>query len=420
MGTRLFRTGWNLLAGGFLSLALACQAGLGAGSDDSWLYPLWVPTDVAVVDLDGDGRADVVTLATVKLFQGGAFEGQLQVYLQTAPGLFAPPDTYAVGSFPWRVYGVDLDGDGVRDLVFTDPDARKISWMRQDPQARGHFLPTEVIDSGLNAYELGVGDLNGDGVPDLAIPDATQGVTRMALRYQDPLHRGSFLPRGELATPGAPDNLVAGDIDGDGRTDLFTWIHTASSGYTANGLLGLSLQGADGKLGTFVNLATRTGLNVQRLALGDADGAGRRALLAYFTPSELGFRALLAALPQDSAGVFSAPVYTDVNALDGREDVVFADLNGDGRTDAALAGSFPVGSPSVMKSKLNLLMQSGSGALSLATTFELPFLASRLGAGDLDGDGRPDLVLLDSHDQAYVLMQSHSSPGSFEAPRTLR
>ena len=67
-----------------LSTLVACGAG---NPDDNWLYPLWVPTDVLVADINGDGRADILTLAMLAS-SASQREGRLLVRLQsaTAPG----------------------------------------------------------------------------------------------------------------------------------------------------------------------------------------------------------------------------------------------------------------------------------------------------------------------------------------------
>jgi hypothetical protein len=82
---------------------------------------------------------------------------------------------------------------------------------------------------------------------------------------------------------------------------------------------------------------------------------------------------------------------------------LFADLDGDGRPDAGVAGFFPEGSPSVVHARLNRFTQSGAGAFALVSSSELSIDASRVTAGDVDGDGRNETVLLGSEDRFVVL-----------------
>ena len=48
--------------GAMLATSLALH-GCGGGDDTDWLFPLWVPTEVLVADIDGNGHADILTLA---------------------------------------------------------------------------------------------------------------------------------------------------------------------------------------------------------------------------------------------------------------------------------------------------------------------------------------------------------------------
>jgi hypothetical protein len=414
MRAHLQRAGATALA------ALLTAGGPAACGGDLIKVPFRVPTDVVVVDLDGDGRADVVTLASVVMGVGRKV-GQLQVYRQTDAGTFAAPETYEVGAYPWRVHVVDIDGDGAPDLVITDVEAWTVSWMRQDASSRGRFLPPAVIDSGLHAYDVGVADLDGDGAPDLAIPDVSKGATRLVLRYQDPARRGTFLPGVDVTAPGAAGDLVAGDLDGDGRADLAGWFYDPPINDTPSGRLGVSLQGADARFGTFTTLAANTDHVAQKLALGEVDGDGRTDLLAFFKPASNASRPLLTAVRQVGQGAFAPPVSTEVGDPCGVDDATFADLDGDGRTDVAVVGTHPDDSGR-LRSTLCVLLQDGRGAFTLATAIGLPVqvLATAIAAGDLDGDGRPDLVVFGGNDPVLVLRQSTTTPGTFESPKPLR
>jgi hypothetical protein len=268
---------------------------------------------------------------------------------------------------------------------------------------------------------VGVADLDGDGAPDLAISDDRRGTTRLVLRYQDPARRGTFLPGVDLATPGGSGDLVGGDIDGDGRADLVGWFYRDPIGYTPDGFLGVSLQGLDGGLGPVTTVAALTDHVIVRLAIGDVDGDGRKDLLAYLWPASSASRPRLIVAQQAGPGTFAGPVSTDIDRPCGVEGATFADLDGDGRTDAAVVGTHP-GDSGLLWSSLCVLSQAGDGTFRQAVVIPLPVevQAGVVGAGDLDGDGRPDLVVLGGKDPALVLAQSSTTPGIFEPPRPLR
>jgi hypothetical protein len=389
-------------------LLTACGGGGGGGGGGDhagWLYPLWVPTDVAVADLDGDGHADVLTLAQFAA-SGNQREGRLIVHLQTAPGVFSAVQTAIVGEYPWKLAVGDLDGDGAADVAVVDAGGSRGVWvLLQDHGHRGQLLPAREVVSGVSAYDVALADLNGDGAGDLAVADGTTGSARLELLYQDPAQRGSFRPAVALTVPGTATTAVAaGDLDGDGRSDLAMTVALPRDGYTPNSAIGISLQRPDGTMGPVTTLAPQRGLNTARMTIADYDRDGLNDVFAYGTPFSVDYEAKLMVMLQGPVpGRFAAPAETSMRGLKGIDDAVFADLDGDGGPDAAVAGFFPVGSPSVVHARLNRFTQSGAGAFALVASSDLPVDGSRVTAGDVDGDGRNETVVLGSADRFIVL-----------------
>lgn len=400
---------------GFISII---GSGSGGGGDDSWLFPLWVETDVVVSDIDVDGRNDVLTLAMLSTSMSHR-EGHLRVYRQIDQGGFSAPSTYIVGEYPWQLVASDIDGDALPDLLVTDPDSRDVWLWLQNPDSIGQFLPQQLIASGMRAYETAVADFNNDSTSDIAIVDSHVGSNRIVMLYQDPGHQGMFLPAVDLMLPGSSSNIAAGDLDGDGLADMLAWIYLEPSGWTPNGVLAISLQQPDGTLCSITTLAPQTGLNVGLLSIADYNGDGANDLFVFFTPSSVNYKAKLTVVLQESVpGTFAAPVDTSLAGIKGIDDAVVADLNGDGRPDFAVVGFFPEGSPSTVKSRLNLFMQSGGGAFSLTGVYNMPISVHRVAAADIDDDGLNDLVVLGDN-QSMVLIQSHSMMGTFNPPNPL-
>ncbi|KPK47143.1 MAG: hypothetical protein AMS22_17035 [Thiotrichales bacterium SG8_50] len=390
------------------------------GSGGSYdLGPVWVETDVLVADIDGDTRPDVLTLAMLTTSYEQK-EGHLLVYRQTStPGVFAAPVPYVVGRYPWRVVADDIDGDGRPDLVITDVDTNTTLLMLQDGANPGQFLAPQPLITGAHSYDAVIADLNSDGAPDVAATDSAYGSGRVVLRYQDPLNRGSFGPQVDVAMPDTTTNLVAGDVDGDGLADMLAWVYTNPPGvYPPTTALVVAYQNSGGGFTMSGLLAPQTGLNAGRLAIADANVDGRRDLFAFETPFSRDYTAQLLVVPQTAtARLFDAPIYTSLAGIHGLDDAVLVDFNQDGAPDAAVVGYFPVGSD--WDSRANLLINNGVGGFVLSDVFATPISVSRVAAGDLDGDGRVDIVLLGSENRCLVMFQS-ATPGSFLPPRALR
>ena len=180
---------------------------------------------VAVGDLNGDGLTDLA-YATADgvsvVFRTGtpatvAFGAPQSVWRRTANGGFrGADDTVAVA---------DVDGDGLADLVITDPGPGGgapaiVAVLLQDPAAPGTFraplsypLPA---DAGGPLATIAVADLDGDGHVDLVIG----GTSSVSVLLQAPTGGGQLRPYTAYPAPLTAFSVAIADVDGDGRPDL--------------------------------------------------------------------------------------------------------------------------------------------------------------------------------------------------------
>jgi hypothetical protein len=322
----------------------------------------------------------------------------------------------------------DIDGDDAPDLVITD-DGKSAAisasdqsvWMLlQDKSSPGIFrAPQRLGVEPATPYVLAIGDVSGDDVPDIVIsesPALGQGAT---LLVQDANDRGSFLAPTLIPLPGRPGDAAIGDVDGDGLDDLVFRMLISIVNYVRNTELGIVYQQAGGTLAPAVRLSPQTGLNTQMLALTDYDDNGATDVVEFFTRFDENYRSKVTTLLQSvPPGTFSA-VDTSLDNVNGIDDGVTADLDGDGRPDFATVGFYPVGSPTTVYSTLNLFKQDGSGGYTQTAAIAMPIAASRLAAGDVNGDGLNDLVVLGAENKVLQLLQSNAQPGTFLAPQFL-
>jgi hypothetical protein len=412
--------------GAVLATSLAFH-GCGGGDDTDWLFPLWVETDVLVADIDGNGHADILTLAQYATDMDQR-EGRLVVRLQTAPDVYAPAQTYVVGIYPWKMTLDDIDGDGAADLVIADVGSSASTsttdeavWMlRQDASNPGHFLaPQRLAVNPTRPYDLAIGDVSGDGVPDIVVADPLLSGRGATLLVQDANSRGTFLAPALIPLPGNATEVALGDLNQDGLDDLVFRMVVSVTNYVQSTQLGIVYQQAGGTLAPAVTLSPQTGINTAMLELPDYNADGIPDVVEFFTPSSTDYKAKVTTLLQSSPpGSFSA-IDTSLAGVNGTDDGFVADLDGDGRPDFATVGFYPVGSPTTVYSTLNLFKQDGSGGYSQTAAIAMPISASRLAAGDIDGDGLMDLVALGSENRVVLVRQSKAIPGTFLAPQLL-
>lgn len=425
-----------------LVLCGALLAACGSGGDDSadWLFPLWVETSVLVVDVDGNGRPDVVTTATLSPAMG-VFEGWVKVRLQTSAGVFSPPQQYRTGLQAWTVKAADVDGDGRQDLVVAEPAKvwdNQVSpggaWLlRQDPARAGHFLPPTQLLAGPNVYDLDLADLTGDGIVDIALADAGTGASRVVILPQNPAVRGTFLAPLDLSMPGPSTKLVARDLNADGRADLTTAFTSATRpDFSYDTSIGMWFKDSVGFTPS-PWLTTFTYGPAAHLAVTDFNADGLADVAAYFNRFDERAVPAIRLMRQTADRTWESAIDTPmpVDTVKGRDGQAVGDLNGDGRLDFAFVGTYPEGTTSdgfsIIKSDLTLLLQSTDGRFVPTTVIPMPIDGTRVAAGDVNGDGRTDLVVYGSTssssggnaDQPLLLLQSSATAGQFLAPVTL-
>ena len=174
---------------------------------------------IIVRDLDLDGKPDVGVVAnganTVAVFRNLCTPGVIA---------FQPKINLATGNGPNWIDVGDLDGDGLPDLAVANNQTTTVSVFRNTSSV-GVISFSGKIDYFVGDFpqHVAIGDLNGDGKPDLAVTDNAGGLSLVSI-YKNNCSPGiiSFAAKTDYLTGSAPNALVIGDIDGDGRPDITT------------------------------------------------------------------------------------------------------------------------------------------------------------------------------------------------------
>jgi hypothetical protein len=277
------------------------------------------PSHVAVGDLNGDGKADLA----VANYNYGA-DGTVGVLLGNGDGTFRPQVAYPTDVDPVFVAIADFNRDGKPDLAVANQLASTVSVLLGNGD--GTFGAQVSYRAGIGANSVAVADLNGDGTLDLAV--TANGTINDPVGYEVSIFfgngDGTFRPQVTVPAGIGSNSVAIGDLNGDGVLDLAVAAH---SSYSANVLLG----NGDGTFQAYTEWPA--GVLAWWIALADLDGDGRLDL-AVANQEDGTLSALLGNgdgtfKPQVTFATGSDPVFVAAGDLngDGKPDLAVANSN---------------------------------------------------------------------------------------------
>lgn len=374
------------------------------------IYPIDQGIDqLHVADLDGDGLNDIIVVNNLRakinlLYNLTGKTNHADVTPESNPDLNQlPPDArFRIDSIPTdeRISALavaDLNGDGRPDLVYFG-DTKDLV-VRYNLGTNGWSEPKSwhFEDGRLDANALATGDLNGDGLTDIAFLGDNGAVYFLA---QQPDH--TFAEPVKISYSGTPKAVQIVDVNGDGKNDLLLVDFDSATPYR------FRLQIAGGQLGPeiFFKSPPIRSFTIDTLA-GDAtnylvsiDAATGRAAVSQFTrkPGEVLAGALY-------GGQFQILPLNKTDAAS--RGVLWADVDGDGRADLVVA------EPET--GQLSVYLQQADGTLAPPKKFPSLAGVSQIAVSDWNGDGQPEIFLL-SGDENAIGMTSFDKAGHLPFP----
>lgn len=383
-------------------------AAIGTGSfPNAWIetffgegdgtFPFWVntstgpvPHGIASADVDGDGIDEILVTSTE---DGTVWIHSQVTAISPPPPLIVPPSTHppiggASPAKPFYIETVDMDGDGVLDIVTANQGPPSLSVLFLDSSAQ---LFDEIVEVPLpgDPVDLEIADVDGDGVLDaaLALPLTTEVAVVRGLGQR------AFAPAFTIATSDAPVALTIADMDGDGDQDL-------AVGYDERPRVGVLLgDGASpsvsfgservvelpstGPVDQYEDQLAVVGV-VDVIAFdGDEDGVSEIVAVNH---RALELNVVRAA---DAQGVaLAVPEVTQrIRTIHDASKLVLGDFDGDGRFEPLCYGS---------RGFAQVHFATKDGAPTGATFAEAPEGAELMAVGDFSGDGWDDVAVCTS------------------------
>ena len=362
------------------------------------------PNGIAIVDLDGDGKPD---LATPNNYSTSGQPASISILRNTSSAgiiSFAPNQDMNTGVTTYAIAAGDLDGDGKPDLVSSSIADQNISVFRNTSSSGiVSFASKMDIASESSPYGIVIGDIDGDGKPDIAVVNATANSVSL-FRNTSTIGVISFAPKVDFITALFPQALAIGDFDGDGKPDIAV---TNKFSYSFSVFGNISTPG-NISFNARKDITCGSGNEPKGLTVADLDGDNKLdlAVVISISSSNNSFAQIFRNTSASGNLLFSFATSV-TGGVNESYHVAAGDINGDGRPDLVLA---------VTNQGTTKIFQNNSteGVFNFAgaETFDSGFAPYAIGIGDLDADGKPELITTEfTMDKISVFKNRSGLPG---------
>jgi hypothetical protein len=445
-----------------------------ASSDTSFVVGCQSSQALVVGDVNGDVIDDVVLIEHCPgivptpfwagLFFGlpGGFVSELDI--ADADVVFVGETSTSLSFAPAAAGRMDVNGDGVGDLLLGDPDAssgegraylilgrRGDAWPSSFGLADADWTLSATGTNGFGGSVASAGDVDGDGLTDVlvgAADDGTQiGVAYLYLgreRGVPPVSSILNSPHSVTAFTPAPPHLAGlGDANGDGLSDLLIAYPGLDTSYASavalvHGRSQDEWPAGPVDLDGFADALFTAPGDLQTVSpVGDVNADGLRDLLIGDPTNDVS--RVFVVFGRRSRGTWPAPpaaldLVTDADASylwDGTNMgaglTPMGDLDGDGRSDFAFGNSGVGFGPN----RTDIVLAAHiSHTLDLLDTTAVSFLITGwsdsqqsgeyLSSGDVNGDGVRDLLIGAPGDTRAYLIEGGYDPGDVSGIRTVQ
>ncbi|MBB5058068.1 sugar lactone lactonase YvrE [Granulicella aggregans] len=325
---------------------------------------------VSLADFNGDGIPDIASVI-------GGPEAPLLIYLGKADGTYTQVASYPAitGYSIGPIVLGDFNGDGKLDMAVPDGDYNATQIFVLLGNGDGTFVKAATSPQLSSApTQLAVGDFNGDGVDDLAVVAYGSNTINVFLGNGD----GTFTAAASSpSTTSQPNVVVAADFNGDGKVDL---------AYTDSYDDFITVLSGNGD-GSFTGTSPfHCGSSGSPLVTADFNGDGKLDLAVAIAATNTTGQSLTV-LTGNGDATFTAPQLGQAAGANSVLQLLVGDFNADGLADVTSIGTTP--------SSVTVYLGDGKGGFS-STSLQVPsnntYVALPIAVADVNGDGRTDIL----------------------------
>ena len=363
------------------------------------------PTAIIAADINHDGLDDLVVASaasnSLSVLINGSFSG-------ATAASYSSPFLFNVGTSPKMVVAGDFNLDGRLDLAVTNQGSDTFSVLINTTVV-GATTPTfaakQDTTTAASPSGLAVADMNGDGLPDLLVTSSTGN---NAVAFTNHTWLGSttaaFIATLESSVGATPVAVAVGDVNGDGSVDAVTANFTQGS---ISALLNVTTIPND--LPDYVQTSRSLTNIAGALATADFNRDGKFDVVTA-SASGLGLEMLVNSTVIGGATA-SFSVAGTTSLASAPRSVNAVDVNHDGLVDLVV---------SLASNQIAVLInQTAAGAATFTfnsvQTINTSSSFADVSSGDLNGDGRSDLVLTDPANNSVSVLLNATSLGSTTA-----
>ena len=271
------------------------------------------------------------------------------------------------------------------------------------------FNPGVDLTVGTSPYMAAIGDLDGDGKPDIVVSNKSSSLVTVYrnISTSGSITASSFATALTFTVDASTTNVKVADIDGDGKLDIIT---THSTTARVNVLRNTSTVGT---ISFAARVIVSAGTKPYEVVIADFDGDGRPDIAT----ADLGIDSIAVIRNVSTSGTivsgsFSAAVKYQTGH--GPVSIEAADVDGDGKTDIIVSNDSTT-TISVLRNATTAAGSFTSSSFAAKVDFTAGSAPAEIKCADIDGDGKPDIIVANSGSNTISVFHNTATSGSISS-----